>query len=390
MTKHIKSIVSVLAVAFLVYIFTFYIDGEMGVILLAFVLFAPLVSLFFLLYARKRVKVSFTCDAYAPKGSKLPVKVTVAKTGIFPLAIVEIVPYATEIFGQNIKKRKLTMLNENRRSFTIELDALVGGNGEVGIKEMYSCGFMGFFKLPLKTPLPQPVSIGVIPPVPEIKASSQLFRSIADVVLTSDEEEENDTAMLFSANTSPGYEHREYELGDPLKRINWKLSSKKGRMMVRLDEAVASVQPVVVLDLYRRGGIPAEQVILGEEKLIRSVFGLLSLLVKQGIACNFIYRTSSGETVSESVDNPDYPDQLLLKVLAVKVIPDKRVDLSHLGGSVCACVIATTDASGDFGTITRTVDSPDNISIVGLSPSTPNSTSLPMWYLDEDNNFRSV
>ncbi len=390
MIKHIKSIVSVLAVAFLVYIFTFYIDGEMGVILLAFVLFAPLVSLFFLLYARKRVKVSFTCDAYAPKGSKLPVKVTVTKTGIFPLAIVEIVPYATEIFGQNIKKRKLTMLNENRRSFTIELDALVGGNGEVGIKEMYSCGFMGFFKLPLKTPLPQPVSIGVIPPVPEIKASSQLFRSIADVVLTSDEEEENDTAMLFSANTSPGYEHREYELGDPLKRINWKLSSKKGRMMVRLDEAVASVQPVVVLDLYRRGGIPAEQVILGEEKLIRSVFGLLSLLVKQGIACNFIYRTSSGETVSESVDNPDYPDQLLLKVLAVKVIPDKRVDLSHLGGSVCACVIATTDASGDFGTITRNVDSPDNISIVGLSPSTPNSTSLPMWYLDEDNNFRSV
>lgn len=390
MIKHIKSIVSVLAVAFLVYIFTFYIDGEMGVILLAFVLFAPLVSLFFLLYARKRVKVSFTCDAYAPKGSKLPVKVTVTKTGIFPLAIVEIVPYATEIFGQNIKKRKLTMLNENRRSFTIELDALVGGNGEVGIKEMYSCGFMGFFKLPLKTPLPQPVSIGVIPPVPEIKASSQLFRSIADVVLTSDEEEENDTAMLFSANTSPGYEHREYELGDPLKRINWKLSSKKGRMMVRLDEAVASVQPVVVLDLYRRGGIPAEQVILGEEKLIRSVFGLLSLLVKQGIACNFVYRTSSGETVSESVDNPDYPDQLLLKVLAVKVIPDKRVDLSHLGGSVCACVIATTDASGDFGTITRNVDSPDNISIVGLSPSTPNSTSLPMWYLDEDNNFRSV
>ena len=44
MLKHIKSIVSVIAVAFLVYIFTFYVDGEMGIILLAFVVFAPLVS----------------------------------------------------------------------------------------------------------------------------------------------------------------------------------------------------------------------------------------------------------------------------------------------------------------------------------------------------------
>ena len=43
--KNIKYIVSAFAVAFLVYIFTFYMDGEMGIILLAFVLFAPLVSL---------------------------------------------------------------------------------------------------------------------------------------------------------------------------------------------------------------------------------------------------------------------------------------------------------------------------------------------------------
>ena len=49
MFKYIKSIVSVIAVAFLVYIFTFYIDGEMGIILLAFVVFAPLVSLIFAL-----------------------------------------------------------------------------------------------------------------------------------------------------------------------------------------------------------------------------------------------------------------------------------------------------------------------------------------------------
>lgn len=58
MMKYIKSIISIIAVIFLVYIFTFYVDGEMGIIMLAFVLFAPLVSLFLTLYTRKNVKVT--------------------------------------------------------------------------------------------------------------------------------------------------------------------------------------------------------------------------------------------------------------------------------------------------------------------------------------------
>ncbi|MCR4794310.1 MAG: DUF58 domain-containing protein [Ruminococcus sp.] len=390
MFKHIKSVVSVIAVAFLVYIFTFYIDGEMGVILLAFVLFAPLASLFFALYAQKRVKVTFDCDAYVQKGSYLDVEVTVRKTGAFPLAILEICPYASEVFVRNVKKRRLTMFNEEKTTFTFRLDAAIGGNGEVGIYAVYSCGFLGFMRFPMKAKLPAAASVGVIPQLPDIKASSQLFRSIADTVLTSDEEEENDTSMLFSANTSPGYEHREYEHGDPLKRINWKLSSKKAKLMVRLDEAVASVQPVIVLDLFRRSSVSAENAVRGEEQLIRAVFGLLFLLVKQGIACNFVYRDASGKSVMESVDNPDYPNQLLLKILSIRVIPDKRVDLSEVGSSVCACVIATTDAGAGFAAVADQLENKDNVSIIGLSVASANSTSLPLWYLDEENNFRLV
>ena len=390
MIKHIKSIAGVLAVAFLVYIFTFYVDGEMGIILLAFVAFAPLVSLFFMLYARKRVKVSFTCDAYVQKGSTLSVTVTVRKKGSFPLGIIEICPYATEIFTQDIMNRKLTMLNEEKKSFTFELNGVIGGNGEVGIRAVYSCGFLGFMKTAVQTPLPQPVSVGVIPEIPEIKASSQLFRSIAETVLTSDEEEENDTAMMFTANTSPGYEHREYVHGDPLKRINWKLSSKKSKLMVRLDEAVASVQPVIVFDLFRRQSFPAINAVRGEEQLIRAVFGLLSLLIKQGIACNFVYRSGDGTTVCESVDNPDYPDQLLLKVLAVKVVPDVRVDIRQAGSSVCSCIIATTDAGNGFSELSDAVEDPDNACVIGLSAASVNTSSLRLWYLDEENNFKMV
>jgi hypothetical protein len=234
------------------------------------------------------------------------------------------------------------------------------------------------------------ISVGVIPQIPDIKASSSLIRSIANVVATTENEDDNETAMLFSSNTVPGYEHREYVRGDALKRINWKLSSKKDMLMVRLDEATASVQPVVVLDLYRKPEAVPEEAIIVEEKLISAVFGLLTTLIRQGIACTFMFKGEGGVTEVDNIDNPDYPAQILLKVLACKVVAGHRVDIATVNDKICACILATTDAGPGIESVTGKISSSENISIIGTSPSTPNSTSYPLWYLDEDNNFKMV
>lgn len=386
--KKILSLISPLAVIFLLYIFTFYMDGEIGVILTSFVLFAPIVSLFFALYARKRISVTFDCDGYVKKNNKLTVRVTVEKNGRFPSGIVQIDTFASEVFSQEKSIYKLSLAGADKKSFTYQVNADTGGNGRIAVKSVYSCGFLGFIKFRIKSELPLPKSVGVIPEIPQIKSSSKLFRSIADAVLTSDDEENNDTAILFSSNTTPGYEHREYVQGDAIKRINWKLSTKKSKLMVRLDEAVASVQPVIALDLYRNGSAEPAGVIADEEKLISSVFGLVSLLINQGIACTFIYYGAGGELLSESVDNPDYPSQLLLKVLASEVIPERRIRISNT--SACACVIASTDCGDDMSALVSTLEDKDSASLIGVSEDSRNLTELPMWYLDGDNNFKLV
>ena len=269
------------------------------------------------------------------------------------------------------------------------MDALTGGNGEISITDAFVSGFLGFMCLRIAAPLPEPVSVGVIPEIPELKSSSQLFRNIADVVVTSDEEEENDTSMMFSANTAPGYEHREYVQGDPLKRVNWKLSTKKQKLMVRLDEAVASVQPLIVLDIYRSSKTPAAEAVANEEKLIQSVFGLLQLMIEQGIACGFAYVGQNSETVVESADSIDSPSQFLLKVLAQKVVTDRHIELDKVGDSACACIIASTDfGNGLFDT--NMTEDPDRISLLGVSAESENPTNLPLWFLDGDNNFKMV
>ncbi len=387
--KNIKYIVSVLFVAFLVYIFTFYIDGEMGVILLAFVLFAPLVSLGFALYARKNVKVTIDCDAYVKKGSKLKVRISVEKKNSIPLAVLEIKPFVSEVFDRNVKTFKLSLMEYGRKEFVFETDAVYGGNGEVGISELYSSGFLGFIRFRLDN-IPERILVGVIPEVPDVKASSSLIRSIANVVATTENEEDNETSMMFSSNTTPGYEHREYVQGDPLKRINWKLSSKRSALMVRLDEAAASVQPVIILDLYRPAGIAAETAVITEEKIISSVFGLLQALIRQGVASTFIFRSDADDMETVTVDNPDYPAQILLKVLAVKVHEGSRADVSAVNEGVCACIIATTDTGAGFETVSSRFAGSENLNLIVASPSSANGTSHPTWYLDEDNNFKLV
>ena len=387
--KNLKYIISAAAVAFLVYIFTFYLDGEMGVILLAFVLFAPLVSFGFAYYAKKNVTVSIDCDGYVQKGSKLKVTVRVSKNNAVPLAILEIKPYISEVFQQNDKTYKLSLMGAGDRTFTFETEALYGGNGEIGLESVCSGGFLGFMKFGLEFSRER-ISVGVIPVVPDVSASSALIRSIANIVATTENEEDNETTMMFSSSTTPGYEHREYVPGDPLKRINWKLSSKKSALMVRLDEAAASVQPVIVLDLYRKENTSIYDSIVAEEKILSSAFGLLTALIRHGVACTFIFRGEGGVTEIDNVDNPDYPSQILLKVLACKVTAGERVDIRDYSDTVCACIIATTDAGVGFETITDKIGKTENVSIIGVSADSENSTSYPFWYLDTDNNFKMV
>lgn len=385
----IRNIINALSVGFLLYIFTFYVDGEMGIIIIAFLVIALLVSLVLAIYGRKRIKVDFDCDSYVNKGSEISVKVIIEKSGSFPLPVVEIVPAASEVFGECKKTYRLSILNETKSEFTFRIPAIVGGNGEISIKSVHSCGFLGFFRFKAKTVLPQSKSVGVIPVIPEIKASTQLFRTIADSVMTSDNDDENDTAMLFSANTTPGYEHREYVHGDSLKRVNWKLSSKKHKLMIRLDEAASAVQPLIVLDLYRDEKVDVQTALLREEKLLMAVFGLVTLLLKQGIACTFISRSYNGELSVESVDNPDYPPQLLLKVLSVKV-SSERINLRQLSESFCACVVASTDFSGEFEQLLCLFPDKDNVSGIAPAHISSKCANIPIWYLDDDNNFKLV
>ena len=88
---------------------------------------------------------------------------------------------------------------------------------------------------------PEPAAVAVLPRIvdytgPEVPLS----------LLPSDDDEDEAQSLLTGG--IPGYDHRDYVPGDPLRRINYKLSAKKRRLLVRKDENIASQSVDIVLE----------------------------------------------------------------------------------------------------------------------------------------------
>ena len=106
----IKPIFSFLAVCFLLFIFTFYMDGEMGIILVFFTFSAPIVSIIFTALGRDKVQVSLESEAYVKKGNEIEIKINAVKHTHCPIGFVEIHTECGEVFTQSVNAYR-TALN---------------------------------------------------------------------------------------------------------------------------------------------------------------------------------------------------------------------------------------------------------------------------------------
>lgn len=376
----LKNIFGICFIWFMIFVFTFYIDGETGVILAYFALSSALLSYIIAYFARKRIKIRFECEEYVKKGSALKLKINTEKTGIMPLAFIDLFIGMSETLGEQDRHYKLSLAFKNSEEFEINLKGITGGNGKIFIKEVCSSGFFGIVSYNAETPL-QSKSIGIIPDIPEIHASNELFRAINDIVVTSDDEEQ-DSPLAFSANSVAGYEHREYIQGDSLKRVNWKLSSKRNKLMVRLDEASASVQPVVLIDLCGKN-------IKNQEKNLQGAFGMLSLFIKQGISCKVYMKSESNSMQNFSADSEESLNHILMTAIITPTENITQFDESIFYlEKACAYIIFSAEIPEKLIKSKFASANKETIKFVVADRKAINNSDINLWYLDSDNCFR--
>lgn len=301
----IKSIAAYLVLFVVAVLFMLFLDGPGGAYLLIVLGLAAAISIGLCVYTKhnitSRLEIS---EDILDKGDTVQLSVIVKKTGVLPTTVL-----TAEFFGSyNFKMRSpmkisAVMLGRDECVFKCEYTAEYFGKGKLGLSAFTVSDFLGLcsYRVPISQSM---LEVKIYPDVPEISSRDNFARSLADAALFDDNEDT--TQSVSSFNGTPGYEHRPYVPGDSLKHINWKLSAKRGELLVRKLEGTCGAEQVFILD---KKGTDNDAAQLAAEAMLGLIaqFAITEIPVKVFIRFNEIWE-------EVAVQNPADAAQLRYKM----------------------------------------------------------------------------
>ncbi|MDR1674791.1 MAG: DUF58 domain-containing protein [Oscillospiraceae bacterium] len=235
----------------------FYLDGTLGAVMLMFEGVCLALSLLTLFLTKNTLEFELITERTVHKNRDLKVTVRIKK-GRFPLmSFVDIdTSYSLHFIPADGKVLyRLALFGPENAEHTFIMKPAVAGNAQVGISEVYVSDFLGILRLKLKTGSISK-NVTVLPDVHAIDNKCLFLRHVSDAVIYDDDEEIQTSAL--SAAMISGYEHRDYVPGDSLKKVNWKISAKWEKLIVRLDEAITSTKITFIFDYICRSQLPRD------------------------------------------------------------------------------------------------------------------------------------
>lgn len=275
---HLAGIIQAL---FFAAVFVMFLNADIGWAMIYIIGGVSVISSALLFLSKKRFKAELLpLSGTAQVGDIVEFEVKIAKTGFCFIPYIELWLSADEsinirtslLFGK-AKTLKGSFRVRHCGLNILKLDLIT-------IRD-----FAGLFNL--KIPCEQTAQKAVLPRIVEY-AGPEIIPS----VLPADDEDAEEGVSVIAGGL-PGCEHRDYVPGDSPKRINYKLSAKKERLLVRLDESA---------------GFAATVIFIAENALpvcCEQAFALAKLLINRGGSVKI---THKGET--QSAASPETLDKM--------------------------------------------------------------------------------
>ena len=265
----------------------YYLNGTFGILLMVSLGCALVISAGMTLAVIHSVQIDIAVDkTSASKGDNLVCTVSSRKNIIIPAPIIEVYISCCERLSAEKNICQMSLAGKEPNTAEINLKTKYSGCASVGISYAYISDYLGIFRFRLKKAvMNKTLKISVYPDIPDVPVQTDFLRSsiIFSVNDNDDDEESNEQAL--SQTGIPGYDHREYHPGDPLKRINWKISSKRDIYMIRLDELPVTKGQVFFLDMPKKN--EDESTLSVRDHVTEAMLAIFNMLVHEGLETTF-------------------------------------------------------------------------------------------------------
>lgn len=219
------TISGILQAAIFVAFFLLFINGGVGWLLIYTIVAAVAISFALWFLSRKAYTVGMEdFSGVAEVGRECVVTLRLSKDGF---CLLPHIVMSGEVSGRRFEAHA-SLLFRKESTVEIRLRPDSCGLNDVSLDAAVAQDFFGLFRSKRRMRLC--TSVAVLPRYVEYTGPE-----VVPSLLPSEGEEREEGISVTFGGTA-GYEHRDYVPGDALRRVNYKLSAKKHRLLVRLDE----------------------------------------------------------------------------------------------------------------------------------------------------------
>ena len=226
--------------------------------------------------------ITFNEETFAggcSRGGDMEFYVTVKNTSRFPAPCTEAILYVSDAFGAVASEEKVVFAlspgEEKRIAFTTRFEHL--GEYTVGLRRIRLYGFFGILSLSLINTDDYRITVS-----PQIHQLGRFY-------LVDRNNSENLRAYIRSTAESVDYAGvREYEFGDPIKLIHWKLSSHIGGYMTKMMESYGNNGITIIPCLYSPF-YPSETLMCIYDTIVETCFSLCRYARDNGLDTELLF-----------------------------------------------------------------------------------------------------
>ncbi|MCR4617629.1 MAG: DUF58 domain-containing protein [Lachnospiraceae bacterium] len=337
--------------AVFILIFALFCSARVGFFLLISLVLAPAVSVLMAFLSSKFVTVSVRNEGgnlSSEKGDKVALCLDAYNKMIIPSCLVRIT--LKDSAGTEAEEKEINISVRGRGTVSVPLlfYARMAGGVRIGIDEICCEDFFRVARFPVKVDGTSSYKCGVNPMIPEISSKDPVLEETMRTALIDDKSDDTIELPTYNFSGFPGYDYREYEPGDPLKRINYKLSAKVGELMVRLDERPITSGVVIFLDSDKPENADENPVIPGAvENMLETAMGMIRTLISRDFGVTVYWKDEEGKENEISVRTEKELSDLrsMLGFFILSEQDERLPDIVTENGSGLICFTCKADAA---------------------------------------------